>query len=159
MGSPIVWLKALQLCVSFGLLILLRLIFPGTLLALTGAAALCYVGAAVLAIRDNRAAVWIAFVFSLIAAAFSSWGVYRYLDNGFDYLSGHFEGRTGVYLPAYLFLLVAAGSVAVIVLHARSWRWMLRPGASGKSYRTRHQNRNTTPKVANGNTSKSSSDS
>ena len=117
----------MQLAVSVGLLALFWLIYPGVLLVFAGAVGLCYVVASIMAIRDRFAGIWVAFAFSLLAFAFSAWGVYRYLDNGFDYLSGNFDGRAGIYWPAYLFLLVAIGSMAVIVLHARSWRWMLRP--------------------------------
>lgn len=121
------WLKTLQLAVSAGVLVLFWLIYSGDLLALTGVVGLCYVIASVSAARDRIVGIWAAFAFSSMAFAFSAWGVYRYLDNGFDYLSGGFAGRAGLHWPAYLFLLVALGSLAVIVLHAASWRWMLRP--------------------------------
>ena len=120
-------LKALQLAVSVGVLVLFWLIYSGVLLALASVVGLCYVAAALVATRDRLAGIWLAFAFGLLAFAFSAWGVYRYLDNGFDYLSGNFDGRTGIYWPAYLFLLVTLGSITVIVLHALSWRWMLRP--------------------------------
>jgi|SRR5690606_7979750 len=119
-------LKALQLGVSVGLLVLFWLIYPGVLLAVAGAVGLCYVAVSLLAMRDWLVAIWIAFGFTLLAFAFSAWGVYRYLDNGFEFLSGNFPGRTGIYWPAYLFLLIALGSLAVIVLHATSRDWMLR---------------------------------
>ncbi|MBN1238135.1 MAG: hypothetical protein JXB36_06520 [Gammaproteobacteria bacterium] len=120
-------LKLLQLAVSVGVLVLFWLVYPGVLLAFAGVAGLCYLVASVAAMRDRIVGIWLAFAFSLLTMLFSGWGVYRYLDNGFDYLAGNFDGRAGVYWPAYLFLLVAAGSIAVVVLHALSWRWMLRP--------------------------------
>lgn len=119
-------LKALQLGVSVGILVLFRLIYPGVLLAFAGAVGLCYVAASLLAMRDRLVGIWIAFGFTLFAFAFSAWGVYRYLDNGFEFLSGNFPGRAGIYWPAYLFLLIALGSLTVIVLHAATRDWMLR---------------------------------
>ncbi|HEX7081583.1 MAG TPA: hypothetical protein VF329_11265 [Gammaproteobacteria bacterium] len=124
-------LKTVQLAVAVGVLVLFWLIYPGTLLLITGAVGLCYLIASIAAIWDKAVAVWIAFVLTVLTFAFSTWGVYRYLDNGFDYLAGHFEGRDGIYWPAYLFLLVALGSIVVIVLHVSSWRWMGRPRERG----------------------------
>lgn len=119
-------LKALQLAVAVGLLVLLWLIYPGVLLVFAGAVGLCYVAAAIFAMLDKRVGIWLAFGFTLSAFAFSVWGVYRYLDNGFEFLSGNFPGRTGVYWPAYLFLLIAIGALVVIVLHTLSVDWMFR---------------------------------
>lgn len=118
-------LKGLQLAVSVGVLALFWLIYSGGLLV--SVAGLCYVIASIVAMRDKRVGIWLAFAFSVLTFAFSVWGVYRYLDNGFAYMSGNFPGREGIYWPAYLFLLVALGSLTVIVLHALSWPWMLRP--------------------------------
>ena len=120
-------LKALQLAVSVGVLVLFWLIYPGAMVAFAGLVGLCYVLASMAAIMDRLAGIWLAFAFSVLTLLFSAWGVYRYLDNGFDYLAGNFGGRDGIYWPAYLFLLVAVGSIAVVVLHAFAWRWMLRP--------------------------------
>lgn len=89
--------------------------------------ALCYLAAALAAARDLRVGVLIAFGFTVLAFAFSGYGVYRYLVNGFDYWSGNFPHLDGMYWPPYLFLLIALGSLAVIVLHALTWPWMLRP--------------------------------
>jgi hypothetical protein len=128
MGSArINLLKTLQLAVSVGVLVLFWLIYPGVLLLFAGLVGLCYVIASIAAVRDKLVGMWLAFAFSLLTFVFSAWGVYRYLDNGFDYLSGNFDGRAGIYWPAYLFLFVALGAITVIVLHALSWRWMLRP--------------------------------
>lgn len=118
-------LKTLQLAVSVGVLILFWLVYPGAVFA--SVAGLCYVIASIAAIRDRPVGVRLAFTFSLLAFGFSAWAVYRYLDNGFDYLSGNFDGRAGIHWPAYLFLFVAVGAITVIVLHVLSWRWMLRP--------------------------------
>ena len=112
---------------SIGLLVLFWLIYPGTLVLFASGAALCYLAAAVAAARDRLAGVLIAFGFTVLAFAFSAYGVYRYLVNGFDYLSGNFAYLDGVYWPPYLFLLIALGSLAVIALHALTWPWMLRP--------------------------------
>lgn len=117
-------LKTLQLALSAGVLLLLWLIYPG---AFAGILGLCYVGASIAAARDRPAGIWLAFACSVLAFAGAAWGVFRYLVNGFEYLSGNFPGRAGIYWPAYLFLFVAAGSFAVVALHAGAWRWMLRP--------------------------------
>jgi hypothetical protein len=113
--------------VSAGVVVLFWLIYPGVLRVLAALAGLSYVIASVAAARDRVVGIWLAFSLSLLAFAFSGWGVYRYLVNGFDYLSGNFGGRAGIHWPAYLFLLVALGTMTVIVLHLVSWRWMLRP--------------------------------
>jgi hypothetical protein len=119
-------LKALHAAVAIGLVALVWLIYPGRLLAIGGLAGVCYVVAAAAAARHRPMALWIAFAFSVLALAFSAWGVYRYLDNGFDYLSGTFGGRGAVNWPAYLFLLVALGSMTAVVLHVAVWRTQLR---------------------------------
>jgi hypothetical protein len=118
------FLNTLQLAVSAGVLVLLWLIYPGPLAGVVG---LGYVGASIAAARGRPALVWLAFGCSVLAAAGSAWGVYRYLVNGFDYLSGNFPGRAGIAWPAYLFLIVAAGSIAVVVLHIGAWRGAVRP--------------------------------
>ena len=120
-------LKALQLVVAVGVLALFWLIYPGMLFAIAGTVAVVYVLAALAAMRDRRIGIWLAFVLTVLAFGFSSWGVYRYLDNGFEYLAGHFPGRAGIHWPAYLFLFVALGALAAIVLSARSTHWMRRP--------------------------------
>jgi hypothetical protein len=120
-------LKGLQLAVSIAVLFLFWLIYPGVLLLFAGAVGVCYVLAAIAAAGDRRIAIWAAFAFTLLTFAFSTYGVYRYLDNGFQYLAGNFPGRPGIYWPAYVFAFVAVGSFAVIVLHAFTTRWMRHP--------------------------------
>lgn len=129
-------LKVLQLAVSFCVLVLFWLIYPGVLLYVVGAVGLIYVAAALFAMRDALVGIWVAFAFTVMAFAFTLWGVYRYLDNGFSFLSGNFPGRSGVYWPAYLFLFVALGSFVVIVLHLLSRGWMLRRAPLGQRQRT-----------------------
>lgn len=125
MEFRIAFLKALQLAVAIGLLILFQLIYPDAPGVV--AVALVYVIAAAIAARDRLAAIWVAFAFSALTLPFAAWGVYRYLDNGFRYLGGNFPGRAGIHWPAYLFLFIAAGAIGVVALHLLSWRWMLRP--------------------------------
>jgi|GEM_PF-2369739 hypothetical protein len=120
-------LKALQLAVAVGMLVLFSLIYPGVIALFAGAVALCYILAAIFAMFDKRVGIWLAFGFTLLAFAFTLWGVYRYIDNGFQFLSGNFPGRAGLYWPAYLFLLTAIGALIVIVLHMLSADWMFRP--------------------------------
>lgn len=111
----------LQLATAAGTLVLLQTIYSsGTLLYFAVAVGIAYVAAALLAMRGRLIGVFAAFGFTLVVLAFSVWGVYRYLDNGFEFLSGNFPGRTGFYWPAYLFLLIAVGSLTVIVLRAAS---------------------------------------
>ncbi|HEX6994682.1 MAG TPA: hypothetical protein VF339_11115 [Gammaproteobacteria bacterium] len=116
-------LDVLQLATAVGTLVLLLQIYPsGALLAFAVVVGLCYVAASILAMRGTPVGVWLAFAFTLAVFAFTVWGVYRYLDNGFEFLSGNFPGRSGIYWPAYLFLLIAVGSLAVIVLSVSSLR-------------------------------------
>lgn len=124
-------LKLLQLGVSAGLLGLFVLIFPGAMVAFAGVVALCYIAASVAAALDRVIGIWIAFAFTLLTFAFAAWGVYRYIDNQFDFLSGRFTVGQGTYWPPYLFVLIALSAFAVIVLHALSWRWMLHPRRRG----------------------------
>ena len=112
---------------SGGVLVLFWLIYPGVMMMLASVVGLCYVAAAIGAAFDRPVGVWLALGFSVLAFAFSAYGVYRYLVNGFGFLSGNFANLEGVHWPAYRFLLVALGSLAVIVLHAVSWPWMVRP--------------------------------
>ncbi len=112
-------LKALQLAVSVVFLGVLWQIYPGIAGGVVGVG---HVAASTAAALGSRFGTVVAFALTAMAGAFASWGVYRYLDNGFDYLSGNFDGRTGIHWPAYQFLLVAAGAVAVVVLQLRAWR-------------------------------------
>lgn len=119
-------LKWLQLATSLGLIGLAWLIYPGATVAIATAAALGYVAAAVLAMLDYRIGIWLAFSCSVLTALFTGYGVYRYVVNGFDFLTGTYGRLGGVYLPPYGFVLVAAAAIVVVVLHARAGRWMLR---------------------------------
>ena len=127
----------LQLATAVGILVLLQEIYSGgALLLFAVVVGVSYIVAAILALRDNLVGIWIASGFSLAAFAFSVWGVYRYIDNGFAWLSGNFPGRTGFYWPAYLFLAIAAGSFAVIVLRAMALRARRATPRSGSSEST-----------------------
>jgi hypothetical protein len=112
-------LKTLQLTVSVAFLSILLQIYPGIAGGVVG---IGHVAASTAAALGSRFGTLVAFVFAALAGAFTSWGVYRYLDNGFDYLSGNFDGRAGIHWPAYLFLFVAAGALAVIALQLFVWR-------------------------------------
>jgi hypothetical protein len=112
-------LKTLQLAVSVGFLGLLWQIYPGITGGVLG---LGYVAVSTAAMLGSRVGTLAAFAFTAIAGAFAWWGVYRYLDNGFGFLSGNFDGRTGIHWPAYLFLFVATGAATVIALQLMAWR-------------------------------------
>lgn len=119
-------LKALQLVTALALAGVAVMIFPGAVILPALAACLCYVGAALLAMRDYRIGVWLAFLCSVLTAGFTGYGVYRYVRNGFDFLAGT-DGRIEpVHWPPYLFLCVATAALAVVLLHARAWRWLVR---------------------------------
>jgi hypothetical protein len=137
-AGPTSWLKGLQLAVSIGAFVLSWLVFPGVLMLFAALVGLAYVAAAIAAAYDKLIGIWAAFAFSLFALAACAWGVYRYLDNGFDYLAGNFDNRAGFYWPAYLFLVVTAIALAVVVLHVVSWRWMLHP-QQRRDFRARAQ--------------------
>lgn len=109
---------SLHVIAAIGLLALFRVIYPGTLVVLPGALGLAHAAAGVLTWRGSRTGAWLSFVLGLAAAAFSIWGVYRYLVNGFDFALGNFAGRAGIHWPAYLFALVALCSISAGVLHA-----------------------------------------
>jgi hypothetical protein len=115
----------MQLAVSVGVLVLFWLIYPGVMLAVVGAVGLCYVLSALGALRNVRPAIWSAFAFSLATTAFAGYGVYRYVVNGFDFLSASFPFRSGTYFVPYLFVAIAAGALAVVVMHVGAPRWML----------------------------------
>jgi hypothetical protein len=112
-------MKALQLAVSVAFLAILWQIYPGVAAGMIG---LGHIAASAAAMFGSRVATLVALAFTTLAGAFASWGVYRYLDNGFRYLSGNFDGRTGIHWPAYLFLFAATGAITVIVLHVLIWR-------------------------------------
>ena len=87
------------------------------------AAGLFYVAAAVGAFFDMKIAIWLAFLFSILTAVLSTMGVSRFLRNNFDFISGNFDGLSGVYLPPYLFLAIPLVSTLVVLMHLASWRW------------------------------------
>ena len=87
---------------------------------------LAYVAASFGAIRDNRIAIWAAFVFSVMTAVLAALGVRRFIRNGFDFLAGNFGEHSGIYLLPYVFLAVSIGAMLVVLLHLASWRWLLR---------------------------------
>jgi len=122
----ITFLKTVQLAISFGVIALFWLIYPGVMLIFASAAGLCYVVTSIGAIHDNRIAIWLAFVFSTLTAIFAALGVNRYLRNGFDFLVGNFYEHSGIYLPPYLFLVISLGATLVVIVHVASWRWMVR---------------------------------
>lgn len=109
--------KGLQLAAAIGLLVLFWAIYPGALLLIAVGVAVLYIAAAVGAFF-SRLADRIALAFTVPAIAFAGWGVYRYTDNGFNWLGGHFDGRDGVYWPAYLFLSVGLCGGAAILRRA-----------------------------------------
>ena len=86
---------------------------------------LCYMVAAIGAIRDNRVAIWFAFAFSILTAILSSLGVNRFLRNGFDFLAGNWGKHGEFYFHPYLFLIISLGSIFVVIMHFVSWRWMI----------------------------------
>ncbi len=122
----ITFLKFFQLAISFGVIILFWLIYPGVMVIFASAAGLCYLFASIAAICDNRIAIWFAFVFSIVTAVLATLGVYRFLQNGFDFLSGNFNQHNGFYLHPFLFLVISLGATLVVILHLASWRWMIR---------------------------------
>lgn len=127
-------LKWLQLAVSIGVIALFWRIYPGVMVVLATAAGLCYVASAVVAFRNYRVAIWLAFAFSALTAIFATLSVRRYIQNGFDFLAGNFVGHSGIDLTPYVFLLISLTSMLVVVMHVAAWRWTLwgRPqGAKG----------------------------
>jgi hypothetical protein len=120
----ITFLKFAQLAISLGVIVLFWNIYPGIMLILASAVGMIYLAASIGAILDNRIAIWVAFVFTTIAAVLSALGVNRFLRNGFDFLAGNFEQQGAFYLPPYLFLVISLGATSVVIAHLASWRWM-----------------------------------
>lgn len=129
--------KIIQLLTSVAFVALVWMVYPGGTALLATGVALAYVAAAVLAMLDYRVGIWLAFVFSLLTAAFTSYGVYRYVRNGFDFLTGTYGRLDDAYLPPYLFVLVASGSIAVVLMHAKAGRWLL--GGTAAAERAGHR--------------------
>lgn len=118
-------LKVLQLLTAVGLVGLGWLVYSDGSIAFATAASLCYVVAAVLAMLDVRIGIWVAFVCSLLTTAFAGYGVYRYVRNGFDFLTGQLASLGRAYLPPYLFLLVAVLGLVVVLLYLVQGRWLV----------------------------------
>lgn len=118
-------LKALQLVASIALIGLCALLYSGPTLLPTLVFAGAYAAAAVLAALDYRPGIWLALPFGVLAALFSAYGVYRYVVSGFNFLTGT-DGRVEtVQVLPYLFLLVAAASIAAVLLHAGARGWFV----------------------------------
>jgi len=128
----IAFLKLVQLAISVGVIGLFWLIYPGAMVILSIAAGLCYVAAAVGAFFDVKIAIWLAFLFSILTAVFSTLGVSRFLRNDFDFIGGNFDGLSGMYLPPYLFLVISLVSTLAVLMHLASWRWTV----SGSQFET-----------------------
>ncbi len=118
-------LKSIQLATSVAVTILFWVMYPGVMVVLACFVGLCYMVAAIGAILDNRVSIWLAFVFSALAVVLSTLGVYRFLQNGFDFLTGTWGQHGGFLFYPYLFLIISLGSILVIIMHFVSWRWMI----------------------------------
>lgn len=110
---------------SFCVIALIWLIYPGVMVLFATFAALCYVAVCIAAFRDNQFAVWLAFVITALLGILSSLSVNHFIQNGFNYFAGNFPEYNGIYLPPYLFLVISLGSAIVVVLHLITWRWLL----------------------------------
>lgn len=118
-------IKALQIITSIGVIAFVWLVYPGAMLLFATAAGAIYVAAAVAAWFDRRFAVLLAFVFTILAAVLSTTGVLRFVDSGFDFLGGGFEGFEEFYVVPYFLLAIALASNLITLLHVASWRWTL----------------------------------
>lgn len=85
-----------------------------------------YVAAAIGSMRDSLAAIWVAFAFSTLTAVLSTLGVNRFLTSGFNFLAGNWGQHDGFYFYPYLFIIISFGSIAVVILHIASWKWMIK---------------------------------
>lgn len=119
-------LKYLQLATALGVIVLFSLIYPGAMVVMAVAIGLCYLLLAFGALVDFRPAIWLAFAFTVLTAALSGYGLYRYVVNGFDFVRGRFPNQQEVYLLPYVFALVAIAALLVVLMHVKSWRWMIR---------------------------------
>jgi hypothetical protein len=117
-------LKSIQLVVSIGVIILFLMIYPGVMVVFACMVGCFYVAAAIGSMRDSLPAIWVAFAFSLLTAILSTLGVMRFLTNGFDFLAGNWGQYGGLYFHPYLFVIISFGSIAVVILHLLSWKWM-----------------------------------
>ncbi|TFG39842.1 MAG: hypothetical protein E4H42_05260, partial [Chromatiales bacterium] len=64
-------LKWLQLAVSIGVIALFWLIYPGIMVVFATAGGLCYAASAIVAFRDHRVAIWLAFAFSSLTTIYA----------------------------------------------------------------------------------------
>jgi hypothetical protein len=118
-------LKAAQLALSLGAIVLVWVVFPGLMVIIATAIGIIYVAAAIGAILDYRMAIWAAFVFSIITAAYSIYGVIQFSRNGFDFLTGNFDQHGGFYFYPYMFLAISLGAGFVVIANLVSWHWMV----------------------------------
>ena len=118
------FLKSAQLAMSLSVTALLSTIYPGIMALFAGIVGLVYVGASVGAFQEKRIFIWIAFAFSSAVAVLSVLGVNRFVQNGFDYMTGNFPHEADVNFLPYLVLTIAMASSLVCVAHVISWRWM-----------------------------------
>ena len=119
-------LKLIQLAIPIEAIVLFWLIYPGVMVIFASGVGVLYLLAAIGSFRNNRAAIWLAFVFSTLTAIFSSLGVNRFLLNGFDYFTGDFQPHSAFYFPPYLLMIISLCSILVVIMHLVSWRWMMR---------------------------------
>lgn len=117
-------LKSLQLMTSMAVL-LFSLSYPGVMVVITSAIGIVYVAAAIGSMRDSLVAIWLAFIFSLLAATYSTPAVVYIRARGFDFLTGEWPHHDGFDVYPYLFLVISCGSIVVVILHVASWPWML----------------------------------
>lgn len=123
-------LKTLQLVASLALIALFWRLYPGATLVPTLVFAGGYAAAAVLAALDFRIGIWLALPCGVVTALFASYGVYRYVVNGFNFLAGTDSRIESVQVLPYLFLVVAAASLAAVLLHLGARRWFVRGRAA-----------------------------
>jgi hypothetical protein len=122
----IIFLKYCQLAVSFGVIGMIWQFYPGAMVIFASAVGLAYVAASFGAIRDNRIAIWVALLFSVVTAGLAALGVSRFMRNGFDFLAGKFDQHSEILIFPYVFIAISIGAALVTVLHLASWRWVLR---------------------------------
>lgn len=106
----------IQLLVAVAVIGLFFLIYPGVMVLFASAVGLVYVAAAVGALRGSRVAGWIATGFSAATALLATLGVFRFVGNGFGFLSGNFDSAEGIYWVPYAFLAIAISATLVVVL-------------------------------------------
>lgn len=113
------------MAVSLSVTGLIWLIYPGAMAIFASAAGLIYVAASFGAIRDNRIAIWVAFVFSVVTTMLAALAVSRFMRSGFDFIAGNYDQHSEVYLPPYGFLAISIIAILVVILHLAFWRWTI----------------------------------